>query len=319
VIDPTLDHLALGTALAPRGSRKDRRVALIEEGGGTRGAFGAGVQAGFAEAGLDACAFDALYGSSAGALNLMYWVSRRARIGTGVYLDDLTRTSDPRFFLYRTPFDLLMRLARGEPALDVSAVGHAMTRTRPIDFDAVRSHPAPIRIPIARAADLGTDMLDVRTLSKDELMPTLLAGASVPVLADAAELRGSGLFDGAFIAPLPVTQAIAEGCTDLVVILTLPRWKNPPVYEEWILRALASRRKVPGHVARAVKVGRKARRAGIATLRRPPDGIRVTVIAPAIQLARSLEQRRPWIERLVEAGVQAGRLAVDLARIARAT
>lgn len=281
-----------------------------------RGAFGAGVQAGFAEAGLPFDAFDALYGTSAGALNLMYWASRRPGIGTGVYLDDLVRPNGHAFFLHRTPLDLLRRLLRGLPGIDVGAVGHAMSVTRPIDLDAVRSFGAPIRIPLTRAGDLTTEMLDVRTLAPDDLLPVLLAGASVPVLADHATRGDGAVFDGAFVAPLPIDRALADGCTDLVVILTLPRWVNPPAYEEWILRWLAKPRGVSPEVASCVRIGRRARKAALATLRRPPAGVNVTVVAPEIMLARSLEQRPGWIRRVVDAGIAAGVSAVQLGRAA---
>jgi predicted patatin/cPLA2 family phospholipase len=275
------------------------------------------VQAGFAEGGLPFDAFDALYGSSAGALNLMYWVSRRPRIGTRVYIDELVAPAGGSFFLYRTPWDLLSRLARGLPGIDVAAVGRAMSHTRPIDLDAIRAHGAPIRIPLTRSHDLTTELLDVRSLPREDLMRTLLAGASVPVLADPVAHNGSGVFDGAFVTPLPVEHAIADGCTDLVVILTLPRWRHPAAYEEWILRALAGRRGVAAGIARAVRIGRRSRRAAFDLLRKPPAGVNVTVIAPDVFLGTSLERRCDWIERTVEAGVQAGRLAVELGRAER--
>jgi predicted patatin/cPLA2 family phospholipase len=189
-----------------------------------------------------------------------------------------------------------------------------MSVARPIDPAAVRAHPAPIRVPVTRAGDLNAEMLDVRTLAEGDLMPVLLAGATVPVIADLATNGGEDVFDGAFVAPLPVRQALDDGCTDLVVILSLPRWVGPPRYEEWILIALARRRKVPEAVARSVRIGREARKAALATLRRPPAGVNVTVLAPEVVLGRSLEQRPAWVRRLVDAGADAGRLAVALAR-----
>jgi predicted patatin/cPLA2 family phospholipase len=305
---------ALRTALAPRPARGPRRVALIQEGGGIRGAFGAGVQAGFAEAGLPYDAFDALYGSSAGALNLMYWVSRRPWCGTRVYLDALTSGDGRSFFRFRRAWDLLESLARGRPVLDLSAVGHAMTAVLPFDAEAVRQHHAPILVPVTRVAPLSAEILDVRALPPDELMPALLAGASIPVLADTPPWRGGAYVDGGFAMPLPVDRALADGCTDLVAVLTLPRWRQPPRWEEWILRALARRRGSRALVKSGLRASRSARRAGLDRLRRPPFGVNVTVIAPAVGLAPSLERRRERIARLVDAGREAGRLALELAR-----
>jgi predicted patatin/cPLA2 family phospholipase len=283
-----------------------------------RGAFGAGVQAGFAEAGLSFDAFDALYGSSAGALNLMYWVSRWPRRGTRVYLDELTRREDPAFLRYRTPLELFSKLFRGEPVMDLKAIERAMGSAQPIDKDAILRHHAPILFPLTRADNLTTDMLDVRSLSKDLLLPTLLAAAAVPVLCDHYQLEGCPFLDGAFAAPLPVTRALADGYSDLVVILTLPRWRRPAGYENWVLRALAGRRGVPARVARAVEQGRRARLEALRTLKRPPKDVNVTVIAPRTSMIRSLERRREWIHRIVEAGVDEGRGAVELSRLQQA-
>jgi predicted patatin/cPLA2 family phospholipase len=160
-------------------------------------------------------------------------------------------------------------------------------------------------------------MLDVRALAPHDLMPKLLAAASVPVLADPMLNGASGLFDGAFVTPLPVREVLSDGYTDLVVILTLPRWSGPPFWEELVLGALARRRGVRRELVRAAGGGRRARRESLRVLRKPPPGVNVTVIAPEVRLTKSLDQRPEWIERSVEAGVQAGRLAVELARCAR--
>ncbi len=113
------------------------------------------------------------------------------------------------------------------------------------------------------------------------------------------------LFDGAFVSPLPVQQALADGFTDLVVILSLPRWKNPPAYEEWILRALAGRRKVSSRVVRSVadrtrRAQGRARNASQAPARdqrdrggagrAPRDGARATSA-----LGAAVRRRRPGL------------------------
>jgi hypothetical protein len=46
--------------------------------------------------------------------------------------------------------------------------------------------------------------------------------------------------------------------------------------------------------------------------------VNVTVIAPDILMGRSLERRPERINRIVEAGVLAGRVAVELSRVNQA-
>ena len=174
-----------------------------------RGAFGAGVQAGFAEAGLPFDAFDALYGSSAGALNLMYWVVAASRASArGVYLDDLVRAEPARVLpAPHVPATCCGGSLRGLPGLDVARgrardVGHASDRPG----RGPRPSALPSGSPSRARTTSTTEMLDVRTLAPDDLLPTLLAGASVPVLADPATLGDGAVFDGAFVAPLPVDR-----------------------------------------------------------------------------------------------------------------
>ncbi len=305
---------ALACALTPRSERGGRRVALLQEGGGMRGAFGAGVQAGLWEAGVPVDAFDALYGTSAGALNFMYWVSQRTRQGTRVYIDELSRAKEPPFFLYRNAPHLMARLAAGRPVINLHAVEVAMTRARPIDLNAVAGFHAPIYFPITHAYDLTTKFVDVRTLPRDDMLPSLLAAASVPVLANAYDLKHGMYIDGACGAPLPVVEAIAGGFTDLVVILTLPPPKGPAWYETLLLYTLAGRRGLHSSVALAVRAGRHARKVALGILDHPPTGVNITVIAPPARLIRSLEQDSRIIEAAVDEGVRVARQAVDLAR-----
>jgi predicted patatin/cPLA2 family phospholipase len=305
---------ALTAALTPRAARVDRKVALVIEGGGMRGAFAAGVATGLAEAGLPFDAFDAYFGSSAGALNLMYWISGIPRVGTRVYIDDLTSGVEPRFFRFRTFRELLSRLMRAETVMNLHAVEHALTVLRPIDREAVAKCAAPVWFPITRADDLVTEIRDARTLPSGDLLPTLLAAASVPVLADVYDLAHGRFIDGACGAPLPVSEALEKGCTDLVVLLNLPPPRGPAWYETLVLYALAGRRGLSSRVARAVRAGRAARRRALRQLATPPPGVNITVLAPGRRLIRSLELDPARVERCVDAGIACGAAAVARAR-----
>jgi predicted patatin/cPLA2 family phospholipase len=309
------DDAALATALLPRSEREGRVVALVVEGGGMRASFAAGVAAGLAEAGLPFDAFDMYLGSSAGALNLLYWISRIPRVGTRVYVEDLTSRREPPFFRFDDLPDLFVRLLRAEPVMNLHAVEHALTVIRPVDREAVAKSPAPVLFPITRADDLVTAFRDARELPAGDLLPTLLAAASVPVLADVYDLAHGRYIDGACGAPLPVAEALARGCTDLVVVLNLPPPLGPAWYETLVLYALAGRRGLSSRVARAVRAGRAARRDALELLESPPKGVNITVVAPKERLVRSLELDPARVERCVDHGVERGRDAV--ARAAR--
>ncbi len=306
---------ALATALLPRSERGGRRVAWIQEGGGMRGSFGAGVQAGFEEVGVPTDAFDALFGSSAAAFNFMYWVSGLADLGTQVYAQDLPDRREPAFFKFRNKWDLLRRLARGLPVMNLLAVADAMERRRPIRKDLVSEFPYPIWFPITEAGSLETHILDARSLSAADLLPTLCAAASVPVLAEVFELNRTKWLDGACGAPLMVSQALEAGFTDLVVTLTLPVGRAPAWYETHALMMLAKRHGISPKVAAVVQSGRAARMRSIAVIKDPPPGVRITVIAPETGPVGSLETSSRRIQASVDMGRLAGMRAIAEARV----
>ena len=278
-----------------------------------RGAFGAGVLTGLAEGGLAAGSFDALFGVSAGLLNLAYWVSGRPREATQVYADDILNANDPPFFLYQSRSDLLSRLARGQPVVDMRAVQRAMSERRPIDLAAVRSHAAPIWFPVTRARELTTEFVDARGVPSDQLVSTLTAAASVPALAEPIELDRIPFIDGACGSPLPLTDVVLQGFSDVVIILNLPRGIEPAWYEPHALRILASRRGLSRRIGHVVQRARETRRHAIQLLERGVPGVRFTIFAPSTLPGRTLERQSHVVRGAIDAGIEVGRVAVHRA------
>ena len=79
-------------ARVARGSRAPHRdgasIALAVEGGAMRGVISAGMVSALEDLGL-VDAFDAVYGSSAGAINAAYFLAGQARLGTTIYYEDI--------------------------------------------------------------------------------------------------------------------------------------------------------------------------------------------------------------------------------------
>src|SRR6476659_5599828 len=95
-----------------RGSRAPHgdgaRVALCVEGGAMRGVVSAGMVSALEELGL-VDSFDAVYGSSAGAINAAYFLAGQAAFGTTIYVEDINNSrfiSLPRLFTGRPIVDL---------------------------------------------------------------------------------------------------------------------------------------------------------------------------------------------------------------------
>src|SRR5215471_14383302 len=114
-----------------RGSRAPHgdgaRVALCVEGGAMRGVISAGMVSALEALGLTH-AFDAVYGSSAGAINAAYFVAGQARLGTTIYFEDINN----RHFID------LRRTLLGRPIVDLGfLLDDVVERRKRLDCDAL--------------------------------------------------------------------------------------------------------------------------------------------------------------------------------------
>ncbi len=186
------------------------RVALCVEGGAMRGVISAGMVSALEELGLTG-AFDAVYGSSAGAINAAYFLAGQARIGTTIYYEDINN----RHFI-----DLLRAVA-GRPIVDLGfLLDDVMARRKPLDADRVLASPAPLTVLI-------TDVAARRAVAlrafrdRASLMASLRAGATMPVVAGPpVEIDGSQCLDASLTEPIPLPTAEADACTHALVLLT---------------------------------------------------------------------------------------------------
>jgi predicted patatin/cPLA2 family phospholipase len=185
------------------------RVALVVEGGGMRGAVSGGMALALHELGL-AGAFDAAYGSSAGALNAMWLVSGRLPEGIPTWVD-------PRLVhaLIRR-----RRLLRGGPVVDVrTLVERRYEELSPGLFSAVLAgrtelHPIATDVATGTAVDLHDQIVDEPSLRR-----ALRASAALPLLAGPpVQLDGRRLLDAGLSAAIPFRAALADGPTHVLVL-----------------------------------------------------------------------------------------------------
>jgi predicted patatin/cPLA2 family phospholipase len=188
------------------------RIALCVEGGGMRGSVSAGMALAIQEAGL-LPAFDAVYGSSAGALVGAWLVSSTPEALRGWARPDYARA--------------LIRwsaILRGRPVVDIrSLVEEVYQTTFPMDFGSVLASQVPWH-PLATDAVTGAST-DLRPLVGDpaELRLALRASASMPFLAGPpVELRGRRFYDAGVAESIPLRTPLAQGATHVVVLRTRP-------------------------------------------------------------------------------------------------
>jgi predicted patatin/cPLA2 family phospholipase len=174
-----------------------------------RGAVSGGMALALEELGL-ADAFDAAYGSSAGALNAMWLVSGRLRNGIPTWTDPslVHELIDKR------------RVLRGGPIVDVwTLVEERYEKLSPGLFDAVLSastelHPVATDVASGEAVDLHSTIADPASLRL-----ALRATAALPLLAGPPiSVDGSRYLDAGLSAAIPFRAALAGDATHVLVL-----------------------------------------------------------------------------------------------------
>mmetsp|Transcript_4793 Transcript_4793/g.21391 ORF Transcript_4793/g.21391 Transcript_4793/m.21391 type:complete len:623 (-) Transcript_4793:256-2124(-) len=244
-VDPAGGHPVLEALLARKrsesvpGERTDgMRIGLAVEGGGMKGVISAGACGEILRSGIADC-FDAVYGSSAGAMNLTYYLANQPE-GIRAYEEDLV---DGGFLdLRRLP--ALNRGRKGrkgkrnedgsdedddeekvQPAMDVSYLVDGVmdgTTNRALRWDLLMNSRVPLKVVATSLDTLTPVVLEGPWRGVEDLKQCLKASAAVPTLAGPEPVmwRGQRLVDAAVMEPVPVHAAIADGCTHVLVLCT---------------------------------------------------------------------------------------------------
>ena len=178
-----------------------------------RGVVSAGMVSALEDLGLTD-AFDAVYGSSAGALNAAYFLAGQARLGTTIYYEDI---NNRRFIDLRRPLI-------GRPIVDLRfLIDEVARRRKTLDAARVLSGPTPLVVMATDAATAARVPLRGFT-DPTELFAALRAGATMPVVAGPpVACRGRLYLDASLTEPIPVPIAEEDGCTHILALLTRPR------------------------------------------------------------------------------------------------
>jgi predicted patatin/cPLA2 family phospholipase len=208
-----------------------RRLGLVIEGGGMRGATSAGGALALAHLGL-AGLFDDVYATSAGVMNAAYFLSRQEDIGISIYFDDLaTRT-------FYNPW-------RCWKVLDVDYVMEDIVKGRKrLDLDRLRQSPTRFHVAMLDRST-GEGIIVNTGLASESIYTVLHAALSVPVLYNRPMMvAGRPCIDGGLAIPFPLRHAIADGCTDILVLLSHPVAYMQPEFALWqdiLFRTLCAR------------------------------------------------------------------------------
>ncbi len=175
-----------------------------------RGVISAGMVSALEDLGyIDA--FDAVYGSSAGAINAAYFLAGQATLGTTIYYEDINNAS----------FIHLGRAAVGRPIVNLGFVLDDVARRRkPLDVRRVLASSTPLAV-LATDVDRRRPHAFESFANDDALFAALRAGATMPVVAGAPyEHEGRRYLDASLSEPIPLPTAEARGHTHVLVLLT---------------------------------------------------------------------------------------------------
>jgi len=183
-----------------------RKLALVLEGGAMRAAGPAGGVVALGHLGLTEI-FDEVYATSAGVMNAGYFLSGQADIGITIYFEDLT---NGRF----------INPLRFWKVVDVDyAVDEVATVKKPLDVRRILNSPTRFYVTVMNEAGEAS-LIDTK-LTKMPLLTVLKAALAMPVLYNrTVEVEGKQCMDGGLRIPFPLHQAIENGCTDILLLLS---------------------------------------------------------------------------------------------------
>lgn len=190
------------------------KTALVLQGGGMRGVFGAGVCCGLQEIGYTE-GFDEVYGVSAGALNGAYFLSGQASYGTTIYYQEINNRNFINFFRIRK-------------IMDIDFLMDTVTKKKPLQVRRLLTSSTSLNVLLTQVSTGETVMFKSKSGNNEDILNILKATTAMPFLYDIpVNIHGVDYLDGGISCPVPVAQAIEEKCTDILVVMTRPRNYRP--------------------------------------------------------------------------------------------
>ncbi len=286
---------------AGQGTPTARKTACVLQGGAMRGVASAGAIVALETLGFTH-AFDAVYGCSAGAINGAYFLAGQAAFGTSIYYQDI---ANRRF----------INLGRWRKIVDMDFLfQEIIARKKRLDLERVRRNPTPLYM-VATDVLTGRDVLFCSHDERTDLLGALKASAALPIFYPYPVALGGRLYvDGGLVDAIPLERAVRDGCTDILVVFTVPKdyRARPPNALERALAA-ASLRPLSPSLEQAFLHRHEAynRALDLALGRRPVDpevNIAALFLDPTLPLGRLTKDVRV----LKQAAIEMGCLTLEL-------
>ncbi|MBL0627237.1 patatin family protein [Aeromonas jandaei] len=238
--------------------------ALIVEGGAMRGIFASGVLDAFVES--HHYPFDFVMGVSAGATNLVSYLSKQPRRSHHI-ITELACSSD-----FLDP----LRFVKGGDLVDVSWLWRTSRYRFPLDLDTFSASPIPF---YAVTTDVATGEAVYLPVRPDNMDEVLTATCALPVVQHETPcVDGRPMADGGISDSIPVIEAYRRGARRMTVVLSEPRgYRKKPARFCWMVKALL---KTQPALAQAMLARDVAYNRALDFIETPPADCEIEVIAP---------------------------------------
>ncbi len=187
-----------------------RKLGLVIEGGSVRAASSAGGAVALAQMGYSST-FDHVYATSSGVMNAAYFLSNQPLTGISVYFENCVswRFANPLRF---------WKIIDADYIFDEVAV-----REKPLNTDRIQKSLSDFHVAVIDRRDAEGVLIDVKR-SEAPILKCLKASAAIPVFYNRSVMIGGRRYiDGGLRIPFPLKEAIDQGCTDILVLLTRPK------------------------------------------------------------------------------------------------
>ncbi|WP_130837605.1 patatin-like phospholipase family protein [Lachnoclostridium sp. Marseille-P6806] len=187
-------------------------IGIVDVGGGTRGVYGAGVFDYLIDRGIR---LPYCIGVSAGSANaITYMAGQRGR--TYRFYTE---------YVFRREYMGAGLFFRTGSYINLDYIYAVLSNEGgeyPLDFDAFAGSGGELRV-VATDADSGETVYFTGGDVRRNDYRILCASSCVPVVCRPYVISGRRYYDGGISDPIPVRQALRDGCDRLIVILTRPR------------------------------------------------------------------------------------------------
>jgi predicted patatin/cPLA2 family phospholipase len=186
-----------------------RKLGLVIEGGAMRGVCSAGGVAALSHLRFTTV-FDEVYATSAGAMNASYFLSNQPASGISIYFDNCTTR------LFINPY-------RFWKVVDIDYLfDKVVTVEKPLNIKRILESRTKLFVAVIDQRT-GKELVIDAQATKTPLLRVLKAATAVPIFYNRAiDINGSPYVDAGLRMPFPLEQAIANGCTDILVLSTRP-------------------------------------------------------------------------------------------------